>query len=142
MLLYKFEEENNLKLVGAKMKNEKAELVAYVILAVGLLLLILTFVMAYLILSSIGSIITSSDISKALGEIFGPITEAVIKVMLLGIMGWTGSIATMRGIQLYKEAKTKMAPPAPPKPQQPPQPPTSPAPLPSQQTQQTQPAKT
>jgi hypothetical protein len=116
------------------MKIERAELVAYILVAVGLILLVITFVMAYLKLESVASIITSGDISEAMGKIFGPIVEAVIKIMFLGIMGWAGSIATMRGIQLYKEAKVKVAPPAPPKPQQ--------SPPPSQQPQQTQPAKT
>lgn len=104
------------------MKIEKAELVAYILIAVGLLLLVITFIMAYLKLESVARIITSTNISEALGQIFGPIVEAVIKIMFLGIMGWIGSIATMRGIQLYKEAKTKVAPPPPQKPQQPPQP--------------------
>jgi hypothetical protein len=116
------------------MKIERVELVAYILIAVGLLLLVITFLMAYLKLESVVSIITSGNIAEALGQIFGPIVEAVIKIMFLGIMGWVGSITTMRGIQLYKEAKIKVAPPAPPKPQQSPQ-------L-SQQTQQTQPAKT
>ena len=116
------------------MKIERVELVAYILIAVGLLLLVITFLMAYLKLESVASIITSGNIAEALGQIFGPIVEAVIKIMFLGIMGWVGSITTMRGIQLYKEAKIKVAPPAPPKPQQSPQ-------L-SQQTQQTQPAKT
>jgi hypothetical protein len=87
------------------MKIEKAELVAYILIVVGLLLLIFTFVMAFLMLTSVVAVTTSLDLSKALGEILGPIAEAVIKVMFLGVMGWTGSIATMRGIQLYKESK-------------------------------------
>jgi len=29
------------------------------------------------------------------------------------VMGWTGSIATMRGIQLYKESKPAVQPPKP-----------------------------
>jgi hypothetical protein len=116
------------------MKIERAELMAYILIAVGLILLVITFIMAYLKLESVVGIITSGNIAEALGQIFGPIVEAVIKIMFLGIMGWVGSITTMRGIQLYKEAKIKVAPPAPPKPQQSPQ-------L-SQQTQQTQPAKT
>lgn len=130
-----------INLVGVEMRTEKAEIVAYVIIAVGLLLLVLTFIMAYLVLSSVGSIITSSlNISEALGTIFGPITEAVIKVMLLGIMGWTGSIATMRGIQLYKEAKAKpVSPPLPPPPLKPQQIQPLPAPQPSQQAQQPKP---
>lgn len=87
------------------MKIEKPELVAYILIAVGLLLLVLTFVMAFLMLTSIVGIATGMDLSQALGEILGPIAEAVIKIMFLGVMGWTGSIATMRGIQLYKESK-------------------------------------
>jgi type IV secretory pathway VirB2 component (pilin) len=92
------------------MKVEKSELVAYILIGVGVVLLILTFVMAYLILTSAASPSTSPDLSKALGEILGPIAEAVVKVMFLGIMGWTGSIATMRGIQLYKESKPAVQP--------------------------------
>jgi len=92
------------------MKFEKPELVAYILIGVGVVLLILTFVMAYLILTSVASLLTSQDLSKALGEILGPIAEAVVKVMFLGIMGWTGSIATMRGIQLYKESKPAVQP--------------------------------
>ncbi|MGC8998645.1 MAG: hypothetical protein ACP5JW_04510 [Candidatus Bathyarchaeia archaeon] len=100
------------------MKIEKAELVAYTIIAVGLILLVITFIMAYLRLESVASIITSQNISEALGQIFGPIVEAVIRIMFLGIMGWIGSIVTMRGIQLYKEAKIKVVAPIPPKSQQ------------------------
>ncbi|MEM3770137.1 MAG: hypothetical protein QXG76_02995 [Candidatus Bathyarchaeia archaeon] len=97
------------------MKMERAELVAYILIAVGLLLLVITFIMAYLKLESVARIITSTNISEALGQIFGPIVEAVIKIMFLGIMGWTGSITTMRGIQLYKEVKAKpISPPSPP----------------------------
>ncbi|MEM2971367.1 MAG: hypothetical protein QW270_02960 [Candidatus Bathyarchaeia archaeon] len=87
------------------MKIEKPELVAYILIAVGAVLLILTFVMACLLLMSIAKLSTSSELSQALGEILGPIAEAVVRVMFLGVMGWTGSIATMRGIQLYKESK-------------------------------------
>lgn len=92
------------------MKVEKPELMAYILILVGLLLLIFTFVMAFLMLTSVLSLATSLDLSQALGEILGPITEAVIKVMFLGVMGWTGSIATIRGIQLYKEAKPALQP--------------------------------
>ncbi|MBS7616373.1 hypothetical protein KEJ45_04160 [Candidatus Bathyarchaeota archaeon] len=84
---------------------ERAELVAYILIAVGLLLLVLTFVMAFITLTSVASILTNSELAYALGQILGPIAEAAVRVMFLGIMGWTGSIATMRGIQLYKEAK-------------------------------------
>jgi len=92
------------------MRVEKAELMAYILIVVGLLLLIFTFIMAFLMLTSVVSISTQMDLSNALGEILGPIAEAVIKIMFLGVMGWTGSIATMRGIQLYKESKPAVQP--------------------------------
>ncbi|MEM3578612.1 MAG: hypothetical protein QXL54_00095 [Candidatus Bathyarchaeia archaeon] len=95
------------------MKIERPELVAYILIVVGLLLLIFTFIMAFLMLTSVFSIPTNMDLSRALGEILGPIAEAVIKIMFLGVMGWTGSIATMRGIQLYKESKPVAQPPKP-----------------------------
>jgi hypothetical protein len=92
------------------MKIEKPELVAYILIVVGVVLLILTFAMACLLLMSIASISTGENLSEALGTILGPIAEAVVRVMFLGIMGWTGSIATMRGIQLYKESKSAAQP--------------------------------
>ncbi|MEM2911453.1 MAG: hypothetical protein QW146_02995 [Candidatus Bathyarchaeia archaeon] len=92
------------------MKIEKPELVAYLMIATGLVLLILTFILAAIMLMSVVGIATSQDLAKALGGILGPIAEAVIKIMFLGIMGWTGSIATMRGIQLYRESKPPAQP--------------------------------
>ncbi|MEM2103868.1 MAG: hypothetical protein QW717_03150 [Candidatus Bathyarchaeia archaeon] len=88
------------------MKIEKSEAVAFILIAVGLLLLVLTFVIAFLMSTSVANILTSTDLSSALGSILGPIAEAIIKIMFLGVMGWTGSIATLRGIQLYRESKT------------------------------------
>lgn len=87
------------------MKIGRPELVAYILICVGVILLIVTFVMAYIMLVAVAKITTSSDLSRALGEILGPIVEAVVKAVFLGIMGWIGSIATMRGIQLYRESK-------------------------------------
>jgi hypothetical protein len=92
-------------MAGGKLKIERAELTAYILIATGLLLLILTFIIAYLMLISVISIATSDDLSKALGITLGHIAEAAVRIMFLGIMGWTGSIATMRGIQLYRELK-------------------------------------
>jgi uncharacterized RDD family membrane protein YckC len=87
------------------MKMEKAELMSHILIIVGMVLLILTFVMAVILVTSELGILSQSDLSQALGEILGPIAAAIIRVLYLGIMGWTGSIATIRGIQLYKEAK-------------------------------------
>jgi uncharacterized RDD family membrane protein YckC len=87
------------------MKMGKAELMSYILIIVGVTLLILTFVMAAMLLTSELGIVSQSDLSQALGEILEPIAAAVIRVLYLGIMGWMGSIATIRGIQLYEEVK-------------------------------------
>lgn len=87
------------------MKIERTELMAYVLIAIGVILLIITFYMAFTLLTSELGILAAPNLSEALGEILGPITKALIKVLYLGVMGWTGSIATVRGIQLIKEAK-------------------------------------
>jgi len=88
------------------MKIEKAELAAYILIIVGLVLLVFTFLMAYILLTSdFGMILHQIDLSRALSEILGPIAAAIIRVLYLGVMGWAGSIATIRGIQLYKEIK-------------------------------------
>lgn len=88
-----------------KLKIERTELVAYILIGVGIVLLILTFVMAFLLLTSLLNISAGGNLSDAIGDILGPIAEALIKVMYLGIMGWVGSIATIRGIQLIREIK-------------------------------------
>ena len=87
------------------MKIERTELVAFILLGIGTVLLILTFYIAFtLVVTEVGTI-SALNLSEALGEILGPIAEAIIRVMYLGIMGWTGSIATIWGIQLIKEAR-------------------------------------
>jgi uncharacterized RDD family membrane protein YckC len=87
------------------MKMEKAELMSYVLIIVGVILLFFTFVMAFVMITAELGILPSSDLSEALGDVIGPIAAALIRVLYLGVMGWTGSIATMRGIQFYREAK-------------------------------------
>lgn len=87
------------------MKTEKAELTAYILIAVGVILLSITFYMAFSLLwTQLGNLF-GLDLTKALGSVLGPISEAIIKIMYLGIMGWIGSILTMRGVQLIKETK-------------------------------------
>lgn len=93
------------------MRIEKTALVAYILLIVGLVLLIFTFATAYIMLSSVLSILAAPDLSGALGKILGPLAEAIIKVLYLAIMGYVGSILTIRGIQLYKELKVTSQPP-------------------------------
>jgi len=85
---------------------EKSEFMAYLIISVGLILLILTFTISYFMVMSVVSITASQDFSEAIAFAIGPLAEAIIRLIFLAIMGWSGSVITVRGIQLYREAKT------------------------------------
>ncbi len=91
------------------MKIERTELVAYLLIGIGAVLLMLTFVMAFILLTSELNLQGGGNLSESIGNILGPIVEALIKIMYLGIMGWVGSVATIRGIQLLKETRQTQA---------------------------------
>lgn len=88
---------------------EKKDLLGYGVLFLGVALLIFTFFSAFSFLRGDLSLVGSTDLLKAFGEVLGPLVKATIHVMYLGIMGWVGSIMTMRGVQvvtgLRKEEK-------------------------------------
>ena len=87
------------------------EISAYAVLFTGIVLLVFTFINAYLFLTEELGIIGSFDMLKAFGEAFGPLVVASIRVMFLGVMGWISSIITARGVQLLTQSKreTKQA---------------------------------
>jgi len=83
------------------------EVIGYVMLFLGALLLIITFYFAYVFLfGNVGEIV-SSDIVQVFGQALAPLVSACIRVMFLGIMGWIGSILTARGITLLREPLLK-----------------------------------
>jgi hypothetical protein len=82
---------------------QRIELSAYAVLFAGIGLLIFTFVNAYVLLIDEVGILGSSDMLKAFGEALGPLIVASIRVMFLAVMGWIGSIITVRGVQLLKQ---------------------------------------
>jgi len=92
------------------MEIDRAEIVAYVLIGVGAVLLVITFYMAFTLLVSELGILPTPDLSEALGGILGPIANALIKILYLGVMGWVGSVATVRGIQLIREVKSERRP--------------------------------
>ncbi|MDH5449308.1 MAG: hypothetical protein OEX77_00205 [Candidatus Bathyarchaeota archaeon] len=83
---------------------EKSEILGYTVILIGIGLLVFTFVNAYLFLGEKLSIL-STNLVEAFGEILGPLIETSIRVMYLGIMGWIGSIITMRGIQILTQTR-------------------------------------
>ncbi|MFQ6073746.1 MAG: hypothetical protein ACE5KC_00870 [Candidatus Bathyarchaeia archaeon] len=84
------------------MKINRIEISGLAVLFLGVALLIFAFFSAYTFLIGVVSILPSQDLIKAFGEALAPLIEACIRILYLGIMGWIGSILTIRGIQLLK----------------------------------------
>jgi hypothetical protein len=96
------------------------------VLLIGVTLLVFTFISAYGLLTQSLSIIASADLVQTFGEALGPLIATCIRIMYLGVMGWVGSLLTIRGVTLIAnapkmEAAVPSRPVAPTQPQQQPQ---------------------
>ncbi len=78
----------------------KPQLTGIIILFTGVALLAFTFITAFMFLQEPFGIIASGDLSRVFGEALAPLIQACIRLMYLGIMGWIGSLLTIRGIPL------------------------------------------
>ena len=87
--------------------GDKALVSGYVTLFIGVALLAFTFVSAYLFLSNDPSITGSHDLVAVFGDALAPLILTCIRIMYLGIMGWIGSILTVRGIQFHTQLRQK-----------------------------------
>ena len=81
---------------------EKAEISGLIILFIGVALLLFTFLNAYWFLSRDIGLISTGDLVEAFGKSLAPLIATCIRIMYLGIMGWIGSLLTLRGISLLK----------------------------------------
>jgi hypothetical protein len=88
--------------------GDKAEIMGYITLFIGVALLAFTFVSAYLLLSNNPTIAGSPDLVTAFGTAFAPLIETCIRIMYLGVMGWIGSLLTVRGVQLVTQIKRQV----------------------------------
>ncbi len=88
------------------MKN-KAETSGLAMLIIGVTMLIFTFISAYVFLIEDLNIVASSEFVGLFSEALAPLIATVIRIMYLGIMGWIGSILTVRGIQLFTQSRQK-----------------------------------
>jgi hypothetical protein len=89
---------------------DKALVSGYVTLFIGVALLAFTFVSAYLFLSNDPSITGSPDLVAVFGDALAPLILTCIRIMYLGIMGWIGSLLTIRGVQLVTQLKREVKP--------------------------------
>jgi hypothetical protein len=83
-----------------KQFRDKVALSGITVLLVGVALLIFTFVSAYGFLTQSLSIISSQDLVQTFGAALAPLIATCIRIMYLGIMGWIGSLLTIRGITI------------------------------------------
>jgi len=95
------------------MKIDKPESSGLITLFIGVALLIFTFLNAYLFLAKDVTIVASQDLVRAFGEALAPLVATTIHVMYLGIMGWIGSLLTLRSIPLLTHPKMPAAQPTP-----------------------------
>jgi hypothetical protein len=84
--------------------RDKIALSGITVLMIGVALLIGTFVSAYGFLTQSLSIIASQDLVQTFGEALAPLIATCIRVMYLGVMGWIGSLLTIRGVTLIAHA--------------------------------------
>jgi hypothetical protein len=82
------------------------------VLTVGVTLLIFTFISAYGFLTQALSIIASADLVQTFGAALAPLIATSIHIMYLGVMGWVGSLLTIRGVTIITAPPTPESPAA------------------------------
>ncbi|MBE0519765.1 hypothetical protein IBX35_01800 [Candidatus Bathyarchaeota archaeon] len=84
--------------------RDKIALSGVTVLIIGVALLIFTFISAYGFLTESLSIIASEDLMQTFGVALAPLIATCIRIMYLGVMGWIGSLLTIRGITVIAHA--------------------------------------
>jgi len=98
--------------------RDKIALSGITVLSIGIILLVITFASAFGFLSEALPILSSQDLVQTFGETLAPLIATSIRVMYLGVMGWIGSLVTIRGVTIIANTpKTETAEPQ--KPQEP-----------------------
>lgn len=92
---------NNFKNMNLK---DKTAFSGKTVLGIGIPLLIFTFISAFVFLNEGVQILATQSIAQTFGEALGPLIATCIRVMYLGVMGWIGSLITIRGITIMNNA--------------------------------------
>ena len=74
------------------------------VLAIGIALLVFTFGSAYSFLAGNLQILATQDLAQTFGDSLAPLIETSIRIMYLGVMGWIGSLITIRGVTIIANA--------------------------------------
>ena len=88
-----------------KTYRDKITVSGIAVLVIGVALLIFTFASAYGFLIQGLSILTSSDLATTFGQTLAPLISTCIRIMYLGVMGWVGSLLTVRGVTIISQAR-------------------------------------
>jgi len=83
-----------------KQFRDKIAVSGIAVLMIGVALLVFTFVSAHGFLTQSLLIIASEDLVRTFGEALAPLIATCIRVMYLGVMGWVGSLLTIRGVTI------------------------------------------
>lgn len=75
------------------------------VLSIGVALLIFTFISAFVFLTENLQILATQNMAQTFGEALGPLIATCVRVMYLGVMGWIGSLITIRGITMNSASK-------------------------------------
>ncbi|MBS7633367.1 hypothetical protein KEJ15_07125 [Candidatus Bathyarchaeota archaeon] len=93
--------------------RDKIAVSGITVLMIGITLLIFTFISAYGFLTQSLSILASEDLVRTFGEALAPLIATCIRIMYLGIMGWVGSLITIRGVTIIAHTPQPTPLPAP-----------------------------
>ena len=92
---------------------KSSEVLGLSVLLIGIILLITTFVDAYLFLTEDISILPVPNLLAVFGEALAPLIDASIRMIYLGVMGWIASTITRRGMTVLLKAKLETEPKTP-----------------------------
>ncbi len=80
--------------------RDKIAISGIAVLLVGVGLLIFTFVSAFGFLTQSLPIVATQDLVQTFGGALAPLIATSIRIMYLGVMGWVGSLLTIRGVTI------------------------------------------
>jgi len=80
--------------------RDKIALSGVTVLGIGVALLVVTFLSAYGFLTAATSPSGSGGLEQIFGAALAPLIGAAMRIMYLGVMGWIGSIVTIRGVTI------------------------------------------
>jgi len=80
--------------------RDKLALSGITVLVIGVALLTFTFVSAYGFLASATGPSEDGGLEQFFGSALAPLIVTAIRIMYLGVMGWIGSLITIRGVTI------------------------------------------